>query len=69
MLETGGKKIHLVTDNELHHVPNPKTYETLFKDWKHEELPDLSAFIMSYPLSDGAKLLSDKGTIFLVSND
>ena len=30
---TGDPKVYLSLDNELHHVPNPNTFNNLFVDW------------------------------------
>lgn len=47
-------------ENELHYIPDPDTFNNLFKDWDNEELADLSEFTMSDPLSVGSKLIREE---------
>jgi len=61
--------IYLVLDGKLRWVPNPETYNNLFKDWTSvTQITTAAEYLVGQPLTDGAYLAggSPDGKIFLV---
>ena len=65
----GEPAVYLELDGELHHVPNPATYNNLFTTWGAiQAINSLDDYCVGEPLSDGANLMSGGYGVFLVSN-
>ncbi|RUS19420.1 hypothetical protein BC937DRAFT_87519 [Endogone sp. FLAS-F59071] len=62
--------VYLVLDGARHWIPNPTTYNNLFRDWNGIiSSPDVNDIYLSYSLSDGAVLAKGAGDpVYLVSN-
>lgn len=55
----GDPKVYLELDGELHHVPNPATFENLFTSWSAiQDVNSIAGYKIGEPLSDGAKLMA-----------
>lgn len=65
------RAIYLVDGGYRRHIPNPATYDNLFRDWDGVVWdPNFSAIPEGTPLSDGATLARTSGTapVYLISN-
>ncbi|MFE3644776.1 hypothetical protein ACFXOM_28010 [Streptomyces sp. NPDC059169] len=69
--DISGPAIYLVLDGKRRHVPNPETYNNLFRDWNGiQHVVDAAAIDNGDPLSDGAFLgkAPNAPEVYLVSN-
>ncbi|MGH2667344.1 hypothetical protein [Flavobacterium sp.] len=67
---TGGPVYLINPEGYLQLVPNPQTYNNLFRDWNGIIKGDIINIAMGSPLSDGAVLAKgdNSGMVFIVSN-
>lgn len=66
-----GGPVYLVNpEGYLQLIPNPQTYNNLFRDWNNIIKADLINIAVGSPLTDGAVLAKadNSGAIYLVSN-
>jgi hypothetical protein len=63
--------IYLVDEGRKRHVPNPETYNNLFRDWARlDEVPDLNEIDDGTAISNGAILARAINTapVYLIDN-
>ncbi|MFG3497743.1 hypothetical protein [Streptomyces sp. NPDC047886] len=66
-----GPAVYLILDGKRRHIPNPATYDNLFRDWNGiQSVIDINSITDGGPLSDGAVLgKSPNGPeVYLISN-
>lgn len=66
-----GNAIYLVNpEGYLQWIPNPATYNNLFRDWNGVQRTDIAGIAVGSPLSDGALLAKGNlsGAVYIVSN-
>lgn len=64
-------KTYLIFDQQLHQVPNSKTYDNLFGSGSGSATattPSVKGYLIGEPLSDGAYLATDGAFFYLVTN-
>ncbi|MGW7363690.1 hypothetical protein ACWGI8_09730 [Streptomyces sp. NPDC054841] len=69
--DVSGPAIYLILDGKRRHIPNPETYNNLFRDWNGiQHVVDAAAIDNGGPLSDGAFLgkAPNAPEVYLVSN-
>ena len=61
-------KLYVMLDWMLRHIPNPATFDNLFRDWSYVEVPRADAYPVGPPLPDGAYLANGlpDGRVYLV---
>jgi len=65
------EKIYIVIDGLRHWVPNPATYENLFRDWDGvEDIIDIDSIDAGADITDGAILArgGEDPPVYLISN-
>jgi hypothetical protein len=63
--------IYLVDEGRKRHVPNPETFNNLFRDWNRlDEVPDLNDIDDGTPISNGAILARAVNTapVYFIDN-
>jgi len=58
----GNSAIYIVMDGQRRHIPDPWTFNRLFKDWSTVEVVDIANIDEGPPISEGALLAKDPGT-------
>lgn len=69
--DVSGPAVFLILDGKRRHIPNPETYNNLFRDWNGiQHVVDSAAIDNGGPLSDGAFLgkAPNAPEVYLVSN-
>lgn len=62
-------RVYLAMDGALRYIPNPATYNNLFKNWDNiTNFPNLQKFLIGTPLTEGASLVkgTPDGKVFLL---
>ncbi len=64
----GDPRIWLVDRGQKRHIPNPTTFNNLFRNWSYREVLDVDAIQTGSPISDGAVLGRATGepAVFLI---
>ncbi|QDT24603.1 hypothetical protein [Gimesia chilikensis] len=57
----GNPAIYLIDEGCKRHIPNPSTFDNLFRDWSFTQDLDIDEIQTGSPISDGAILAQGKG--------
>jgi hypothetical protein len=68
--QAGGTMMFLIDRGLKRHVPDPQTFNNLFKDWSHYDVLDIDSIETGAPLPSGAILASPigDGTVYLLDS-
>jgi hypothetical protein len=66
--QAGSSAIYLVDRGQKRHIPDPQTFNNLFKNWSHHEVLDIDSIETGIPLPSGAILAAPigEGTVYLL---